>query len=85
MTFKSDAAKIAVAVLGLAIAAAGGFFLWRYMQPPQVIDRHVIYAFSLWIAVGCTLIAPKQILAALKQLIALLPSIKIGGNGTPTP
>lgn len=80
MTVKSDAAKIAVALFGLLIAAAGAFFLWRYMQPPTVIDRHVVYAFSAWIAVGCVLIAPKQILGAFKQIIALLPTIKIGGS-----
>lgn len=80
MSLSDDAKKIAVALLGVAIAGAGGFFLWRYMQPPTVIDRHVVYAFSAWIAVGCVLIAPGPIMSALKQLIALLPSIKIGGT-----
>lgn len=85
MSFSDDAKKIAVALFGVLIAGAGGFFLWRYMQPPTVIDRHIVYAFSAWIAVGCILIAPKQIIGAFKQLVALLPPIKIGGDTPPAP
>lgn len=83
MTFESTGKQIAVAILGVVIAGAGGFFLWRYMQPPTVIDRHIVYAFSAWIAVGCVLIAPSPIMSALKQLVALLPSVRIGGPPAP--
>lgn len=80
MSWEATTKHIAIAVFGVAIAGAGGFFLWRYMQPPTVIDRHIVYAFSAWIAVGCTLIAPGAILGAFKQIAALLPQIKIGSD-----
>lgn len=77
MSFSTEARKILVLLFGIANIASGGFLLWRIMQTPP-IDRHLVYVFVAWIAVGALIVAPRVLLEALKKLAGLLPSIKIG-------
>lgn len=79
MSFTDDARKVLTLLFGLAVTASGGFFLWRVMQSVP-LDRHLVYVAVAWIAVGCLIIAPKVLYEALKQLLSLFPSIKIGGS-----
>jgi hypothetical protein len=82
VSFSQDAKKVLTLLFGLVVTASGGFFLWRVMQVTP-IDRHLVYVGAGWIAVGCLIVAPKVLFNALKQLVSLLPSIRIGGNGAP--
>jgi hypothetical protein len=84
MSFSSEARKILVLLFGVANALAGGFFLWLEMQGKTPHSGHV-YLFAGWIALGMAMVAPSQVLGTAKAILALLPSIKIGGNGASKP
>ncbi len=79
MSFSGDARKVLVLLFGLANAGAGGFFLYRTMNVSPV-DRHLVYVFVGWIALGALMVAPSTLIAAAKQLFSFLPQVKIGGQ-----
>lgn len=79
-------ARILTALVGLAIAGVGGFFLWSVTQPtipPTPLDRHLIYLFAGVMCGGVALlfltIAPAAVFDRVKQILSLeLPKITIG-------
>lgn len=85
MTFESTARQVATTILGLVIAGGSGFFLWIAMHQKPTIDVHLVYPLMGGVFFGAILIAPRVMIDAAKQLLALLPSVKIGGGSPPTP
>jgi hypothetical protein len=81
MSWREDFKKILAALLGLALCLSGGFFLYLEMSGTDRHPEHV-YVFAAMMAVGCLIVAPSTIGAALKQLASILPSIKIGKSGS---
>lgn len=85
MTFQSTTKQIVATLFGLGITAASSFFLWSVMQPttpPSVPDRHLVYLFAGGIAFGMAFVLPSVFYDRAKRFLALLPQVKIGGNGT---
>lgn len=80
MTFESTAKQIATTILGIVIAGGSGFFLWIAMHEQPTINVHLVYPLMGGVFLGAVLIAPKVMIDAAKQLLALLPSVKIGGT-----
>lgn len=86
MSFGSDFRKVLAALVGLSICCASGYLGWVVVHT-KPLDAKLIYFAGGGIFLGALLIpsiAPR-LMAAAKQLVSLLPSIKIGGGSPPSP
>lgn len=79
---KKDLAAAGSVLVGLGLAATGGYFLKLEMAGATVHSMHV-YVFAGMIGVGCLLIVPGPIVSALTQLGTAvgpyLPWLRRGG------
>lgn len=71
------------AVVGLAIAVAAFYTGWVALHE-HPIDLHLVYFAGAGVLLAGVIIDADPILSALKQLLALLPQVRIG-NGPPAP
>lgn len=86
MTFATTSRQVVATLFGLVIAGASGYFLWLLMQPtvpPTVVDRRLVYLFAAGIAFGMAFVLPSVFFDRAKRFLALLPSVKIGGETKP--
>lgn len=67
------------AVIGLAFAAASFYTGWIALQQ-KPIDLHLIYFAGGGVLLAGLIIDTDPIFAALKNLISLIPSIKVGSQ-----
>ncbi|MFL5481129.1 MAG: hypothetical protein ACJ8AK_02985 [Gemmatimonadaceae bacterium] len=72
------------AIVGLAIAAAAFYTGWVALHQ-RPIDLHLVYFAGGLLLVSGMVIDFDPVFAALKNLASLIPSFKIGGNGTSAP
>jgi hypothetical protein len=72
-------ASIGRVAFGLVNAGMGVYFLILEMRQAESHTAHV-WAFLGWIAFGYIAAFPSLFLSTAKQLQALLPTVKIGGD-----